>query len=83
MAKHEKQSTRAGFKQWKPHLDDAGRPTVFQVELRKLLANDELNLIEQSIASLEKPLYQAGRIGGKCNQTKCKFKSSDMLTHLD
>ena len=82
MAKHEKQSTRACLKHWKPHLDDAGRPTLFQVELRKLVGNDEVNLIEQGITAFEEALYQAGRIGGKCNQTKCKFKSSDMLTHL-
>ena len=82
MAKHEKQSARAGLKHWQPHLDDAGHPTLFQAELRKLLGNEQTDSIEQGITSLEEALYQAGRIGGKCNQTKCKFKGSDMLTHL-
>ena len=82
MAKHEKQSARAGLKHWQPHLGDAGHPTLFQAELRKLLGNEQTDSIEQGITSLEEALYQAGRIGGKCNQTKCKFKGSDMLTHL-
>ena len=80
--KHEKHLTRTGSKHWQPHLDDAGHPTLFQAELRKLLDNEQTNSIEQGIISLEEALYQAGRIGGKCNQTKCKFKGSDMLTHL-
>ena len=85
MATNQKRPTKAGLKHWKPHLDDTGHPTLFQVELRKLLGNldgEETNLIEQGITSLEEALYQAGRIGGKCNQIKCKFRSSDMLTHL-
>ena len=62
---HEKQSARARLKQWESHLDDAGHRTLFQVELRKLLGNEEANSIEQSITSLEEALYHAGRIGGK------------------
>ena len=54
MAKHEKQSARAGLKHWKPHLDDAGHPT-----LRKLLDNEETNSVEQTITSLEETLYHA------------------------
>ena len=83
MAKYEKRFTRTGLKHWKPYLADTGHPTLFQVELRKLLGNldgEEANSIEQSIISLEEALYQARRTGGKCNQTKCKFRSSDMLT---
>ena len=84
MATNQKRPAKAGLKHWKPHLDDTGYPTLFQVELRKLLGNldgEETNLIEQG-TSLEEALYQAGRIGGKCNQIKCKFRSSDMLTYL-
>ena len=84
-AANQKRPRKAGLKHWKPHLDDTGHPTLFQVELRKLLGNldgEETNLIEQGITSLEEALYQVGRIGGKCNQIKCKFRSSDMLTHL-
>ena len=84
MATCEKRSTKTGLKHWKPHRHDAGHPTLFQVELRKLLGNldgEETTSIEQGIISLEEALYQAGRIGGKCNQTKCKFRNSDMVTH--
>jgi len=45
VAKHEKQSARAGLKHWKPHLHDAGHGTLFEVELRKLLGNEETNSI--------------------------------------
>ena len=72
--KHEKHPTRTGLKHWQPHLDDAGHPTLFQAELRKLLDNEQTNSIEQGIISLEEALYQAGRIGGKCNQPNVSLK---------
>ena len=77
-AANQKRLRKAGLKHWKPHLDDTCHPTLFQVELGKLLGNldgEEANLIEQGITSLEEALYQAGRIGGKCNATKSNVNS--------
>ena len=73
-----KQMKRYGMKNWKPIMDDQGRPSDFQHAISATMSTRTLS----GFNDLEDVLLAAGRLGGACMKQKQRFRESTILQSL-
>ena len=67
-----KRMNRYGMKNWKPLMDDQGRPSDFQHAISATMSTRTLS----GFNDLEDVLLAAGRVGGACMKQKQRFRES-------
>ena len=73
-----KRMKRYGMKNWKPIMDDQGRPSDFQHAISAIMSTRTLS----GFNDLEDVLLAAGRVGGACMKQKQRFRESTILQSL-
>ena len=73
-----KQLQQGGMKQWKPHMDEQGRPAMFHQAVTESMAGKRM----KSFNDFETVLVSAGRTGGTCVRKRHRFKESRELHTL-
>ena len=73
-----KRMNRCGMKNWKPIMDDQGRPSDFQHAISATMSTRTLS----GFNDLEDVLLAAGRVGGACMKQKQRFRESRILQSL-
>ena len=67
-----------GMKNWKPIMDDQGRPSDFQHAISATMSTRTLS----GFNDLEDVLLAAGRVGGACMKQEQRFRESTILQSL-